>query len=324
MIKWGILGLGNIAKKFASDLKLVPTATLHAVASRDLTKANVFANENNASKAFGTYQQLFEDKEVTVIYIATPHNNHAELSIQAMTHGKHVLCEKPLGVNEKEVRAMVAASKNNKVFLMEGLWSRFNPTIKKVKNLIDKKEIGSLNHMYADFAFYGLNREENSRLLNPSMAGGSLLDIGIYPVFLAYLFLGKPETILATSNFHSTGVEIQTSIIFNYKNAQAILYSGLNSTTQTIAEFSGSEGSILIPSRWHEAQGYQLKKENESSFFSMPRNGLGFTYEIEEVHQCILKNKTESELWNHQNSIDLAQLLDSIRKEVGIIFPFEE
>jgi len=324
MIKWGILGLGNIAKKFASDLKLVPTATLYAVASRDLTKANEFAHENNVSKAFGTYQQLFEDKEITVIYIATPHNNHAELSIQAMTHGKHVLCEKPLGVNEKEVRAMVAASKNNKVFLMEGLWSRFNPTIKKVKSLIESKEIGTLHHMYADFAFYGLNRDENSRLLNLSMAGGSLLDIGIYPVFLAYLFLGKPETILAKSNFHSTGVEIQTSIIFHYKKAQAMLYSGLNSTTQTIAEFSGSEGSILIPSRWHEAQGYVINKDGESSFFSLPRKGLGFTYEIDEVQECIIKNKTESELWNHQNSIDLAQLLDSIRKEVGIIFPFEK
>lgn len=324
MIKWGILGPGNIAKKFASDLSLVPNAVLSAVASRNLNKAEVFAKEFNAERALGSYQELFEDEEVQVIYIATPHNYHAELSIKAMNHGKHVLCEKPLGVNAKEVKAMVAASKQNNVFLMEGLWSRFNPAIKKVKELIDEGEIGSLSYLYADFAFYGIGRDKDSRLLNSNLAGGSILDIGIYPVFLAYLFLGKPESVMATSNFYETGVEVQTSMIFKYANAQAILYSGLTSNSQTIAEFSGSEGSILIPTRWHEAQGYILQKREDSNTVSLPTKGIGFTHEIEEVQQCILANKKESTLWTHENSIELAELLDSIRKEVGVVFPFEE
>ncbi|WP_291868581.1 Gfo/Idh/MocA family oxidoreductase [Maribacter sp.] len=324
MVKWGILGPGNIAKKFASDLRLVPNAVLSAVASRNLDKAEKFADEFKAERALGSYQELFEDKEVQVIYIATPHNNHAELSIKAMNHGKHVLCEKPIGVNAKEVTAMVAASKKNGVFLMEGLWSRFNPAIKKVKQLIEEGEIGKLSYLYADFAFYGIGRDKDSRLLNPYLAGGSLLDIGIYPVFLAYLFLGKPQSILAASNFYETGVEVQTSMIFKYPDAQAMLYSGLTSNSQSIAEFSGSKGSIVIPTRWHEAQSYILKKEEDSDTVSLPTKGIGFTHEIEEVQQCILENKIESTLWTHKNSIELVELLDSIRKQVGIVFPFEE
>ncbi len=324
MVQWGIVGCGNIANKFASDLKLVPNANIQAVASRNLDKAKIFADNVNAAHAYGSYEELFKDKNVTVVYIATPHNNHADLSIQAMKNGKHVLCEKPLGINETQVKAMVNMSKKNNVFLMEGLWSRFNPTIKKVKHLIQEGEIGDLHYLKADFAFYGLHKDKNGRLLNIDLAGGSLLDIGLYPVFLAYLFLGKPKKIMATSNFYSTGIEVQTSIIFHYKNAQAILYSGLNSTTETSAEFSGSKGSIKIPTRWHEAQSYILNSSEKTTSVSMPTKGNGFTYEIEEVQNCILENKIESKLWSHQNSIDLAYLLDTIRKEAGVIFPFEE
>jgi len=259
MVKWGVLGLGKIAKKFVSDLAMVSNAELHAVASRSVDKAKAFAQEFNAKNTYGSYQELFNDKDVQVIYIATPHQNHSELSIQAMQHGKHVLCEKPLGVNAKQVKAMIAASVKNDVFLMEGLWSRFNPTIKKIKELIAKGEIGDLRYLYANFAFYALDRDKNGRLLNPELAGGSLLDIGIYPIFLAYLFLGKPDAIMATSNFYETGAEIQTSMIFSYANAQAMLNSGLSSNSDSIAEFSGSKGSILVPKRWHEAEGFRSR-----------------------------------------------------------------
>jgi len=301
MVKWGVLGLGKIAKKFVSDLAMVSNAELHAVASRSVDKAKAFAQEFNAKNTYGSYQELFNDKDVQVIYIATPHQNHSELSIQAMQHGKHVLCEKPLGVNAKQVKAMIAASVKNDVFLMEGLWSRFNPTIKKIKELIAKGEIGDLRYLYANFAFYALDRDKNGRLLNPELAGGSLLDIGIYPIFLAYLFLGKPDAIMATSNFY-----------------------GLSSNSDSIAEFSGSKGSILVPKRWHEAEGYAIQKDGISTSFSLPLKGVGFTYEIEEVQQCILEDKKESSLWTHKNSLELAELLDAVRKQAGVVFPFEE
>ncbi|MCK0145461.1 Gfo/Idh/MocA family oxidoreductase [Arenibacter sp. F26102] len=322
-VRWGIIGLGNIARNFVKDLALVNEAQIYAVASRDMVKAQAFSKEYQVPNAFGSYKELFECKEVDVVYIATPHTLHSELTIMAMDHGKHVLCEKPMGVNRVEVQKMIAAAQRNKVFLMEALWSRFNPTIKRVKELVDTGEIGSLAYLHADFAFYALDRDFEGRVLNPKLAGGSLLDIGIYPVFLSYLLLGKPDQILSTSNFHANGAEVQTSMIFKYPKAQAILYSGFTSRSEMKAEISGEKGTIYIPGRWHEAQGYTIGKNNENEEIKLPTTGRGYYYEINEVHTCLSQGKLESALWSHQNSLDLITILDTVRKQNGIVFPFE-
>jgi len=194
-IRWGIVGLGGIAHKFASDLKLVDNTEIVAVASRSIDKAKEFQEQYKAKHAFGSYKELFTCDEVDVIYIATPHTSHKELSIQAMNHGKHVLCEKPAGINRGEVAEMVLVANKNKVFLMEALWARFNPSILKAKELVDSGAMGTLRYLHADFAFFALNKPEDGRLLNPELGGGTLLDIGIYPIFLSYLLLGKPNKI---------------------------------------------------------------------------------------------------------------------------------
>ncbi len=322
MIKWGIVGAGNIAHSFSKDLALVKSGKLVSVASRSLEKAQDFANEYGAPNAYGSYEELFKSNTVDVIYLAIPHTSHATLSIAAMKAGNAVLCEKPMGVNRHEVEEMITVAKENNVFLMEALWSRFNPTIKKVKELVDNGAIGEVGYLHADFAFYGLDRDEKGRLLNPDLAGGSLLDIGIYPIFLAYLILGKPKDIKATANFYKTGVEVQCSMIFNYDKAQAILYSGLNSNSEKKAEIAGSEGSIFIHPRWHEATGYTLEKDGECTANEVGKMGKGYVHEIEEVHDCLISGKKESELWNHQNSLDLIAIIDLIRKKTGIVFPF--
>ena len=323
-VRWGIIGLGGIAHKFANDLNLVESAEITAVASRSIEKAEEFREEYNAKHAFGSYEELFQCQEVDVIYIATPHTSHKEWSIKAMNHGKHVLCEKPMGMRRSDIEALVSVAKSNKVFLMEALWSRFNPTIKKVKELVDMGEIGELGYLHADFAFYALDRPEEGRLLNPNLGGGSLLDIGIYPIFLSYLLLGKPEKIQSSSKFYKTGVEIQTSMLFDYPNAQALLYSGLTSASKMEAEISGSKGSIFLYPQWHAAKGYSLKLDGKTQNFDMPTLGNGYTYEIEEVNTCLQEGKLESELWTHQNSLDLAELLETIRIQNGITFPFEQ
>tara|TARA_R110000823_G_scaffold118523_1_gene242524 strand:+ start:74 stop:1045 length:972 start_codon:yes stop_codon:yes gene_type:complete len=323
MIKWGIVGAGNIAHSFSKDLALVIGGELTAVASRDLDKARSFANEYGAPNAFGSYEELFTSDTVDVIYIATPHTTHAELSIAAMKAGKNVLCEKPVGVNKGEVEAMIKVAKENNVFFMEALWTRFNPTIKKVKELVDNGTIGDIGYFHADFAFYALDRDENGRLLNPALAGGSLLDIGIYPIFLSYLMLGIPKDIKATANFYKTGVEVQISMIFNYEKAQAILYSGLNSNSEMKAEIAGSKGSIFVHPRWHETSGYTLEINGDSSVVEVGKVGKGYTYEIEEVHKSLNAGKTESDLWSHQNSRDLIEIMDTVRSKTGIVFPFE-
>lgn len=323
MTNWGIIGAGNIAHSFSKDLRLVEQGRLMAVASRSLEKAKAFAKEYNAPLAFGSYEELFKCEEVDVIYIATPHMNHAELSIAAMQAGKHVLCEKPAGVNKNEVLKMVKAAKEHHVFFMEALWSRFNPTIIKVKELIENGTIGNVGYLHADFAFNAMGRDEDGRLLNPHLAGGSLLDIGIYPIFLSYLILGIPKDIKASVNFYKTGVEVQTSMIFDYGNAQAILYSGLTSDSEMKAQIAGSKGSIFIHPRWHEATGYTLEKDGEQSVNEIGKLGKGYTYEIEEVQKCLSDKKLESTLWSHQNSLDLIALMDTVREQTGIVFPFE-
>ena len=323
-IGWGILGPGKIAQSFAKDLKLVDGGRLVAAASRSIERAKTFAKEFGAEKAFGSYDELFTCDAVDVIYIATPHTGHMEWAIKAMKAGKHVLCEKPLGINLAEVQEMISVAKENHVFLMEALWSRFNPSIRKVKELIDNGRLGKVSYLNADFAFFGLDRDEGGRILNPELAGGSILDIGIYPIFLAYLLFGKPLEIQAISKFYKTGAEVQTSMIFDYEDAQAVLYSGLTSNSEMRAEIQGDMGSIFIDPRWHETQGFSFYQGESEKRYELPTIGKGYSYEIEEVHRCLRKGKLQSDLWSHQNSIDLISLLDEVRGQAGVVFPFEE
>ncbi len=228
-IKWGIIGCGRIAHKFVSDLELIEDATLTAVASRSYEKADEFAQKHKAKKAYGSYDELFLDQDVDIVYIATPHHLHAELSIQAMENDKHVLCEKPLSINKKEAESIIETSQRTKRFFMEALWTRFNPSFVAAKKLIDEGAIGKVKYINADFAFRSEFSTED-RTLNINLGGGAILDIGIYPAFLCYSILGVPQEILAKSIFHKTASsDIQTSMIFHYAEAQAVLYSSFES-----------------------------------------------------------------------------------------------
>ncbi|WP_222984015.1 Gfo/Idh/MocA family protein [Flagellimonas meishanensis] len=322
-INWGIVGPGNIATKFVENLKLFNDANIMGVASRSLAKAQEFSKLHHIPHAFGSYGELFSNDAVDVVYIATPHRFHKELAIQAMEAGKHVLCEKPLGVNRKEVEQLVESARKNNVFLMEALWSRFNPSIRAAKQHIDEGMIGEITYLNADFAFYALDRDEQSRLFNPELASGSLLDIGIYPIFLAYLLLGKPDDIHAVSSFHPNGTELQTSMIFTYPKSQAVLFSGFTCNSQMKAGIFGTDGELYIHPRWHQAQEFSVVKNGKEELYKHPLQGNGLFYEIEEVHKCLKEHKTESSLWTHQNSLDLVDLLDTVRRKSGIVFPFE-
>jgi len=315
MTYWGIIGLGSIAHHFVKDLALVPEAKLYGVASRSLEKANNFAREYSAEKAFGSYEELLKDPLVSVVYIATPHSSHREWAIKAMKAGKHVLCEKPLGLNAVEVKEMISQAKTSGVFFMEALWTRFNPSIEAVVNRIHANEIGAIQYLHADFGFYAMDRDPQSRVLNPALGGGSLLDIGIYPIFLSYLLLGMPESIMATSNFNESGTELQTAMIFNYKKAKAVLYSGFTSKSSMVAQISGREGLITIDSRWHESQGFKVEKENDNDIesVSLPTLGRGYTYEIKAVHEALLQDWNEHPKWTHQDSLNLSELLDAVQ-----------
>jgi len=322
-IKWGIIGCGNIANKFASDLALINDAKLVAVASRNMKRAREFAQKHNSDKAYDSYNELFLDTNVNIVYIATPHTSHAELSIKAMEQGKHVLCEKPLALNKKEALAIFNASKHTNQFFMEALWTRFNPSLIAIKKLIDHGEIGQVKFINVDFTFK-TDKSLDSRVLDLNLGGGTILDIGIYPVFLVYLLLGVPKEILAKSIFHDiTKCDMQTSMIFHYETAQAIMYSGFASKSDLIARISGTEGQIHLHDPWFVAQGYSILKNDKEQVFELPTTGLGFSHEITECHHCLRANKIESETWSHENSLDLISILDSVREQVGLKYPQE-
>lgn len=323
-LRWGILGPGKIARSFADDLQLVKGSVLTAVASRSAEKAEAFRKEYGADIAYGSYEELYRSDKVDVIYIATPHTYHASQAISAMEHGKHVLCEKPMGVNATEVRQMIASAEKNGVFLMEALWSRFNPSIRKVKELADQGALGQIRYLQADFAFYALDRDPRGRLLNPELAGGSLLDIGIYPVFLAYLMMGKPSRILSVTKKFDQQVEVQTAIIFEYENGMAQLFSGLASHSEMRATISGTKASAYLHDAWHKAQGYTLEKERERQSHKLPTLGKGYSHEIIEVEECLKNGRLQSPNWSLENSLDLICLLDELRKQHQLSFPFEE
>lgn len=322
-IRWGLVGLGKISDTFARDLALVADAELIAVGSRNLDKAKAFGKEHHSRYSFGSYEELFQCPEVDVVYIGTPHSFHAELAIQAMQYGKHVLCEKPMGVNQEQTARMVNAARAHQVFLMEALWSRFIPAIDTVYERIQSGTIGPIRYLHADFAFYALDRDQEGRLLNPALAGGSLLDIGIYPIFLSYLLLGMPKNIQCTSRFHKTGAEIQTAMVFEYEEAQAMLFSGLTCNSEMKAEIAGTKGSIHLHPRWHESPGYTLDMRGEIESLTVPKLGKGYVHEIQEVHHCLMNGKTQSMLWSHKHSLDLVNIMDSVRVQSGIRFPFE-
>jgi len=317
-IKWGIIGLGKIAQKFVNDLLLLDTVELEAVASRDLTKAETFAATYHSKKFYGSYEELLKDSFVDIVYIATPHNSHERLTILALEHKKGVLCEKPFAMNQQQVFKMIEVSQKNNLFLMEALWTRFLPAIKKIKSTIVNGEIGEVKYMNADFSFNA--NPSIQRIYDKELGGGSILDIGIYPIFLAYLILGMPNKIIAKAHFFETGADSQVSIIFDYKNAQAVLFSSFNSNSKRIAKISGTLGEIIIDSPWNEASTFSLFKNSQEEKFSLPLTGTGFPHQIMECNECLQNNLTESPLWSHQNSIELSTLLDSVRKEIGLTY----
>jgi predicted dehydrogenase len=321
-IKWGIIGLGNIAHQFANDLMLVEDAELVAVASRSIEKSQEFVLKYNCQKAYSSYDAIINDPEIDVLYIATPHSSHASLTIQALQHSKHVLCEKPIALNYSDALQMINASKTNNKIFMEAFWTRFNPSFREAFSKIKKGEIGEVKYINADFAFYADNLDGvGNRKTDINLGGGSLLDIGVYPLFLCYVVLGIPSEILAKSNFHQTGADLQTSMILQYENAQAILHSSFVSTSNIKATINGTKGRINLNPLWHQAQSYTLTLDNQEEEILLPTKGKGFTYEIEECHQCINENRIESGLWSHQNSLELIKIVDQVRNQIGLEYP---
>ena len=319
-IRWGILGCGKIAKKFASDLKLVKDTSLVAVASRDQARATEFAKLYSAEIAFSSYEELVESYKIDVIYIATPHGLHHEHALLCLNNKKAVLCEKALALNSTQVKEMIEASRSNKVFLMEAFWTKFLPQYQKVTEIINRGDIGSLKMIQADFGFRA-EQPTPQRLYDPKLGGGALLDIGIYPVFLAISLLGRPDDIEAVMSPYPSGVDEQVSAVLRFNNgAVAIASATFAASTPVEATIVGTEGYIRMTNRFHNAV-CNIEIVNVKS--NQPVNvhkedGFGYQFEARHVGECLRKKLIESPVMSLADSLLLMETMDRIRSKCGI------
>jgi len=318
---WGILGTGWIAKKMTDALPFVPNAKLYAVASRNKATADAYAKEHNIKKAYGSYEELVNDPAIDVVYVATPHNLHYENTILALEHGKNVLCEKPFAVNGREVRGMIAKAREKNLFLMEALWSRFLPNVIKAKEIIDSGQIGKVNLLAADFGL-GLPFDPNHRLFNKQLIGGSLLDLGIYPLFLALYLLGKPKSMKAIAGMGITNVDYNCSFTLGYENdCMATMYSSCIAQTDVVATIYGEKGKIVFDKWWFTPVPIHLfDADGKEISVKLDFIGNGYNYEASEVVKCLENGKKQSDLMSWDDSLQLIDMLDAIRKEIGLSY----
>lgn len=316
--RWGIIGLGKIAHKFASDLQDVEGANLYAVASRTLEKAEKFAKEFSVENVYGSYEDLLKNPDVDVVYIATPHVFHAKDTIMCLNHGKAVLCEKPMAVNAEQLKTMIKTSKQNSLFLMEGLWTNFMPHLDKVHQIALHETHGKCVKIEADFSFKA-EFDTEKRLFNKELGGGALLDIGIYPVYLALKLLGLPEDIEATCEFSSTGVDVSNQIHFKYASgATAQLSSSFAKETPSKAKVYFEKATVEFGSRFHETDQLDIKTNTGTDHIDFHYPTHAYQFEIEHVQKCLAKGLTQSPDWSLQDSLELIETLDKIRALIGL------
>lgn len=324
-INWGIVGLGKIAHKFTQDIRLVPGARLHAVASRSSEKAAAFAEQYQATHHFGSYEELINCPDLDVVYIATPHAQHLENTQLFLKNKIAVLCEKPLAINSQQVNHMLAFAKSHDTYLMEAMWTRFFPTIKESIELIKSGTIGDVKTMRADFGFHK-SWDPTDRVLIKELGGGGILDVGIYPLFVSLLFLGKPKEVIAKSTTHRSGVDDSTAITLIYEDERiASLYCSVTTLTPVEATIYGTKGSLKLHSRFHQPKTLSYGNYYEENITKTTSHlGNGYLYEIEAVGNDLRANKKENELMTHQMSRDLMELLDRVRAAAGLIYPQDQ
>jgi predicted dehydrogenase len=323
-IRWGILGAGRIANKFAADLALVNGAELTTIASQDQSRGKEFAKKFNIPIYLDSYEKLVRSPDVDVIYIATPHGFHYQHAMLCLNHGKAVLCEKAFALNSHQLKEIVTFAKSKKVFLMEAFWTKFIPQFIKIKEMIGRGDIGEIKLIQADFGFKA-SSPPAQRLTDLELGGGSLLDIGIYPVFLATTLLGRPVEIKALMTPYTTGADEQCVVVMKFESgALTLLSSTLASDTPTEALIAGTEGRIQMRNRFHNPVGRMEivrtvdKIEKVEEVDVERENGFGYQFEARHVGDCLRKGLSESPVMSLSDSLLLMETLDRIRKECGI------
>lgn len=321
-IKWGILGPGGISSKFAKDLAYAEGAELVAVGGRSLEKAESFAKQFNIPRAYGSVDELASDAEIDIVYVGTLHPIHKENVLALLRAGKAVLCEKPFTMNAAEAKEIIELAREKQVFLMEAMWTRFLPPVRKVREWIADDKIGEIRMLKADFGF-DIGWAPESRLLDPQLGGGALLDAGIYPVsFASMIFGGAPAKIMSSARIGATGVDEQFSLLFEYEGGRT---AALNGAVQlgmvNDAYIYGTKGYIHIPNFLFGKSASLHAKDAEPESIVDDRQFAGYAFEAEEAMNALREGRLESSVIPLDETLAIMNTLDTIRKQWGLRYP---
>ncbi len=322
---WGIIGPGRIAHQFADGLKVIDEAALYAVASSRIEKANAFAAQHGGEKTYDSYEALVNDPQVDAIYIATPHRFHLDRALLCLKAGKPVLCEKPLTVNAAETRQLIDAARANNVFLMEALWTRHLPIYQQIRDWLDAKSIGDLRLLVSNFG-WNVPKTGDDRWYSPELAGGTLLDMGVYPIAVSQWVMGQnPRAFSVQSVVSETDVDELTAGLLKYDNGvisqfhSSFVHDGVNDFY-----IYGSIGHIRIHAAYWAATQATLSANGQTTTVSRPFRGGGFEYQTEEAIRCIRAGLLESPVMSHADTLANMELMDQMRAQIGVKYPFEK
>ena len=321
-IRWGILGPGGIAGTFARAVLGHTRGQIVSVGSRSGLRSEQFAATYEIPVAHEGYERLVADPQVDAVYVATPHSEHLEHALLAIRAGKHVLVEKAFTRSAAEAEQVVAAAREAGVFVMEAMWTRFLPHMVAVRQVVASGAIGDVITVLADHG-QRLDTDPTGRLLAPELAGGALLDLGVYPVSFAHDLLGVPTAVHANGVLTDTRVDGQVAISLEYGRTQALLSTTLWARTPTVAHISGTEGRIEVAGEFYRPTSLRLVRRDGSEWsFSRPVDG-GFQFQAAEVARRVAEGATESPRMPLDGSVEVMRTLDSIRQQIGVTYPGE-
>lgn len=320
-VRWGIAGPGAIAGGFADDLQHVDDAQLISIGSRSIERAREFADRYDAPNAHGGYEDLANDPEVDVVYVATPQSRHESDVLMFIEAGKHVLCEKPFALGRESAGRMIAAAEAKGTFLMEALWSRFLPSYRRLVELLGDGSLGEPTFVEADFGF-ALPFDPDHRLYDLELGGGALLDLGVYPVQLASLVLGPPERVSAVGHIGTTGVDERVAAVLGHESgAVGVVKAAISSSLACAARISCTAGVVHLPPMMHCPQQLSVEVFGASDVIETPWVGTGLHFQVAEVHRCLEAGETQSSVMPLAETLSIMGTLDAIREQIGLTFP---
>lgn len=319
-LRWGIMGPGGIARRFAREIPAYTASRIHAVGSRSETRARAFADEFGIDKAYGSYEALVADPDVDAVYVASPHSEHRDHALLALEAGKPVLVEKAFAADAAQAGEVFDAARRRGLFAMEAMWSRFLPHYRTLNALVEAGALGEIVSAYAVHC-QSLDMDPARRLVNPALAGGALLDLGVYPISLFHLLFGVPSEIFATGVLTDSGVDRRETVVLRYAGLDATGIHDMTAQGLSNACITGTSARIEIGDWFYTPNDLVLRPLGGEAQVLPTRVEGGFQFEAAEAARCIAEGRLESEIMTWRDTLDVMATMDEVRRLLGVRFP---